>query len=64
MINIAGLLKAPRSIQQVTGAVRFIRFFKYEFIKALIFLFIFFASVIYVNSQSREYYSTSVTLSK
>ncbi len=64
MINIAGPLKAPRSIQQVPGAVKFIRFFKYEFIKALIFLFLFFASVIYVNSQSKEYYNTTVTLSK
>ena len=56
-ISGTAIFKAPyRSIEN-TALYRFIDFFKYELIKILIFLLVFFSSIIFVNSESKEYYS-------
>lgn len=62
MLNTTVSLKAPQSLFSNYAPVRFIRFFKYELIKVLVFLIIFFASVYYVNSQSKEYYNANTTI--
>jgi capsule polysaccharide export protein KpsE/RkpR len=56
MQNINVLSKAPLQNFSNQGISGFFRLFKYEIIKIIIFLFIFFASVIYVNSESKVYY--------
>ncbi len=58
MQNIGVLPKAPLQNFSNPGISRFFKHFKYEIIKILVFLFIFFASVIYVNSESKSYYDT------
>ncbi len=52
---------APQTFISGSSAVRFIKLFKYELIKVLVFLLLFFASLFYVNEQSNEYYRTDIT---
>lgn len=61
MQNTIVLPKAPQKLLTNSAPVKFLRLFKYELIKVLIFLFLFFASVYYVNSQSKQYYNTSIS---
>ena len=56
-ISSTAILKAPYRFIENTALYRFIGFFKYEFIKILIFLLLFFSSIVYVNNESKEYYS-------
>jgi len=62
MLNTTIFLKAPQFSLSNSAPVKFIKLFKYELIKVVIFLFIFFASVYYVNSESKEYYRTPISL--
>lgn len=59
MQNLTASLNAPQEIVQNSGVINFIRFFRRELVKILIFLVIFFACVFYANSQSKAYYSSN-----
>lgn len=58
MQNLTASLGTPQEIQSGSSIVKFIRFFKSELLKVIIFLAIFFASVFYANSESKDYYSS------
>ena len=64
MLNTTISLKAPQSLFSNSAPVKFIRLFKYELIKVLVFLFIFFASLYFVNVQSNEYYHSNISVIK
>ncbi len=64
MLNTTISLKAPQFSFSNSAPVKFIKLFKYELIKVVIFLFIFFASVYYVNSESKEYYRSDFSVVK
>ena len=51
------IFKAQYRFIENTALYRFIDFFKYELIKIVIFLLVFFSSIIFVNSESKQYYS-------
>ena len=59
MQNTGVLSKAPHPYLAADRFLKFVKIFKYEIIKILIFLFIFFASLLFVNSQSKIYYDNS-----
>lgn len=61
MQNTTISLKAPQALFLNPGPFKLISYFKYELIKVLVFLFIFFASVYYVNLQSKEYYRSNTS---
>ncbi len=56
MQNINVFQEAPHQQFSKIPAIGFIKVFKYEIIKILIFLLLFFASLFYVNSESKVYY--------
>lgn len=58
MQNILSLLKAPQHGFQYNGITKFFSLFKYEIIKILVFLLLFFASLYYVNAESKDYYGS------
>ncbi len=62
MQNLTASLSAPQEIQSNTGFVKFVRFFRNELLKILIFLMVFFACVFYANSQSKIYYSSNKSI--
>ncbi len=64
MLTITQTFKAPLNVKSRPGHIGFLSFFKYELIKALIFLILFFASVVYVNSQSKEYYKSASAVTR
>lgn len=64
MQNISAAFKAPQNLIPDSAPVRFIKYFKYEIIKVIIFLLFFFASVYYVNLESKEYYRSTITFAK
>jgi hypothetical protein len=53
MQNFPVFLSPHQKIQSFVG---FLKYFRSEIIKVIIFLFIFFASIFYANQQSKEYY--------
>lgn len=64
MQNNTVFLKAPHLFIPVSPVLRFVKFFKYELIKLLIFLLLFIASVLFAELQSNEYYRTNITILK
>ncbi|MBE2228567.1 MAG: hypothetical protein IAE93_14520 [Ignavibacteria bacterium] len=64
MQNISTAFKAPLNLIPGSAAVRFFKYFKYEIIKVVIFLIFFFASLYYVNLESKEYYRSTISLVK
>jgi len=50
---------SPQDYSENFSLVQIIKMFKYELIKVIIFLFLFAASLIYVNTESHEYYKES-----
>lgn len=56
MQNYLILAKAPSKFFGNFGFLKFLKLFKYEIIKILVFLVIFFASVYYVNAESEQFY--------
>lgn len=63
MQNTIVFPKAPLQNFSNPGILNFFRIFKYEIIKVLVFLLIFFASVYYVNAESKDYYGGSKSVS-
>lgn len=61
MQNTSAVLKAPQHNFTFNRVSKFLGFFKYEIIKILIFLLLFFACVFYVNAESKEYYGYKTT---
>lgn len=64
MQNISALQKAPHPVYPVNGFAKFLSHFKYEIIKILIFLLLFFASIFYVNNESKVYYGDKTRVSE
>ena len=64
MQNITAALKASQNFITGSAIFRFIKYFKFEIIKVILFLLIFFASVYYVNLQSKEYYRPTISFVK
>ena len=62
MQNTTIFFDAPQTFISRSSAYKFIKLFKYELIKVLVFLLLFFASLFYVNEQSNEYYRTDITV--
>jgi len=56
MQNYLTLSKAPAKFFGNFGLLKLLKLFKYEIIKILVFLVIFFASVYYVNAESEQFY--------
>jgi hypothetical protein len=50
------LTKAPAKFFGNFGLLKLLKLFKYEIIKILVFLILFFASVFYVNAESEQFY--------
>jgi hypothetical protein len=50
------LSKAPAKFFGNFGLFKLLKLFKYEIIKILVFLVVFFASVYYVNAESEQFY--------
>ena len=64
MQNISALTKAPHPVYPVNRIAKFLSHFKYEIIKILIFLLLFFASIFYVNNESKVYYGDKTRVSE
>lgn len=64
MQNNTIFFKAPNLLFSESQVLKLLKFFKYELIKLLVFLFLFLASVYFVNSQSKEYYRNNVSMIK
>jgi hypothetical protein len=55
-ISTTGTLNSPSEYSESFSLLKIIKMFKYELIRVIIFLFLFAASLIYVSSESHEYY--------
>lgn len=58
-MQISHVLASKSPSKPIEGLIGIIKHFKYELIKVIIFLFLFVASVFYVNSESKEYYNNT-----